>query len=468
MVYIWPWPKGTRISQNFGSSPGGVNPAGGHTGIDAALPVGTPLRAPADGVIEWADWCTDPTGSDNPWLLTNGGGIVVVLNCGAGKPNFLLAHLSRTDLNKGDRVKQGQVIGFSGNTGAWTTGPHCHFEAMADGYNIRSSTYGRTNPGLFCTSYWEDLVSVAPQGNVTVPLKPNERKAGASPVNQRSAPKVSAPIVRVIPAGSKEVWLGYVRGDSVTAGGRTSNLWFKDALGYASILFFDPYGTAGLADLTPKPTAPAPTPTTPEYDFVLDFQVINGVKVEKFPAHWDNYGTEFPAKPAKAVLHWWGDPAIKPGIAGLIADFSVNSTGKSAHFGVSDTRIIQFVSLADRAFHAGAGGNDWVGIEVDPMVLEKDADGKPTARALKIRANVIALLTLLKTKYGYELPLTLHKNVPGAATSCSGLVLADFALPVPPVTPPTIPTVPTAPVDDIGTLRRFFEWLINLFMNRNK
>ena len=44
MTYVWPWPKGTRISQEFGTHPGGVNPTGGHTGIDGVLPVGTPLR----------------------------------------------------------------------------------------------------------------------------------------------------------------------------------------------------------------------------------------------------------------------------------------------------------------------------------------------------------------------------------------------------------------------------------------
>ena len=51
MPYIYPWPKGTTISQYFGQNPGGVNPSGGHTGMDAALDVGTPLRSPCDGVV---------------------------------------------------------------------------------------------------------------------------------------------------------------------------------------------------------------------------------------------------------------------------------------------------------------------------------------------------------------------------------------------------------------------------------
>ena len=80
---IWPWPKGTTITQEFGSFPGGVNPSGGHTGKDAALSVGTPLRAPFDGVIVFEGWANL---NNNAFLLTDGGGICVVLDGGDGKP----------------------------------------------------------------------------------------------------------------------------------------------------------------------------------------------------------------------------------------------------------------------------------------------------------------------------------------------------------------------------------------------
>lgn len=456
MTYIWPWPKGTRISQPYGTNPGGVNPSGGHTGIDAAVPYGTPLRAPADGAVEWADWCRSPNGSDNPWLLTVGGGIAVVINAGAGKPNFIFAHLSRTDLNKGQRVKQGDIIGYSGNTGKWTTGPHCHFETMIDGYNIKSSTYGRHDPASVCSAYWEDIVSLQPASSGT-----RYWTAGRDNVNQRAAPNTSSPVVRIIKAGSKEVWTGYVRGETVAG----TDIWYMDGLGYASAAFFDPSVTTGLPDRTPvaePPPASVETPTapvTPKYDFVLDFNKLNGIMVEKIPAHWDNYGEEFPAAPAKAVLHWWNAPAVNPSLSSVINEFTAVSTSKSAHFIVSDTRIIQCVSLADRAFHAGPGGNDWIGIEVDPRATEKNPDGSYTFRARTIQANVKELLAALRTRYGYQLGLTLHKDVPGAATSCSGLDLADYD-----ITPP--PAAPAPAGDDIGTLRRFFEWLIALFMAR--
>lgn len=458
MTYIWPWPKGTRISQAYGTNPGGVNPAGGHTGVDAALPVGTPLRAPADGVIEWADWCRTIGGTDNPWLLTVGGGICVVLNAGAGKPNFLFAHLSRTDLNKGDRVKQGDIIGFSGNTGKWTTGPHCHFEVMLDGYHIKSSTYGRHNPANVCSAYWEDLSSLQPASSGI-----RYWTAGKDNVNQRAAPNTSSPVVRIIKAGSKETWTGYVRGETVAG----TDIWYCDDLGYASAAFFDPSVTTGLPDRTPvakpptPPSEPPTAPVTPTYDFVLDFNKVNGIMVEKIPAHWDNYGEEITYKPAKAVLHWWNSLENRPAMDSVINEFCKISTSKSAHFIVSDDRIVQCVALSDRAFHAGAGGNDWIGIEVDPRATEKNPDGTPTARALKIQANVRELLAELRTRYGYQLGLTLHKDVPGAATACSGLVLADYD-----ITPPPAPPAPAPVTDDVGTLRRFFEWLIAQFLAR--
>ena len=53
-------------------------------------------------------------------------------------------------------------------------------------------------------------------------------------------------------------------------------------------------------------------------------------------------------------------------------------------FRSADARIAQIVSLKDRAYHAGAEGNSKVGIEVDPRITEKGADGQPTNVALAI------------------------------------------------------------------------------------
>lgn len=491
MVYIYPWAKGTAISQLYGSNPGGVNPSGGHTGMDAVLPIGTPLRAPADAVVRWANWCRTADGSDNPWLLTQGGGICLVLDAGPGKPNFIMAHLSRTDLNPGDHVKQGDIVAYSGNTGTWTTGPHCHFEVMLDGYNIRSSTYGRANPVGVCTAYWDDIVHIqlassdTPLASTGGALRTVTSDVAMVRVSPWSWAAPAAGFPEGIAKGANLAVVGYVKGEDPYGTG--DNAWYKTKSGFYVWANNAGNSVAGLKYLgemkppakpaapAPKPAPvpapapkPAPVPATPKYDFVLDFTKINGITVEKIPAHWDNYGTDFPAKPAKAVCHWWNSLANRPSIESVINEFCYTSTSKSPHFMVSETRIIQVVSLSDRAFHAGPGGNDWVGIEIDPYITEKGSDGKPTARALRIQANVRGLLEALKGKFGYQLSLTLHKDVPEASTACSEINLADLDItPAPVPAPVPTPTPEPAPTpSEEAVLRKFSDWLINMFKNR--
>jgi len=107
------WPVRGRISGKFGS--GRVyngRPGGGHSGMDIAAASGTPVRAPASGVVTLADE-----------LYITGG--TILLDHGHGvSSNFL--HLSRMDVSVGDTVEQGQVIGAVGATGR-ATGPHLHW-----------------------------------------------------------------------------------------------------------------------------------------------------------------------------------------------------------------------------------------------------------------------------------------------------------------------------------------------------
>ena len=465
MPYIWPWPKATAISQEFGTNPGGVNPVGGHTGTDGACPLGTPLRAPADGTIVFEGWANL---NNNPFLLTDGGGIVIVLDAGPGNPAFILGHLNQSLVNRGDTVKQGDIIAYSGNTGKWTTGPHCHFEVLPPVYLLTTSTYGRVNPRVWCSAYWEDLITISPMGSITStedPPLPYQRDS-SSVIRQRSAPDHNAKMVKEWDAGLRFDFGGFTRagtdpygdGNTVWFKGRYSDTWFHSS-------GFSDQGTHDLPDLTPVPPAPTPTPTptpvptAPKYSFDLDFLTLNGISVENIPAHWDNYGEDFPATPAKAVLHWWNSPANRPTLDAVINEFCNISTQKSPHFIVSDDRIIQCVSLSDRAFHAGKGGNDWVGIEIDPFALEKNPDGSYTARALKIQANVKSLLEALRVKYGYKLGTILHKDVPGNNTQCSDLVLADFDIPE--VVVGTTPVPPS--LDEGAVLRKFFDWWVKMY-----
>ncbi|MDR5894581.1 M23 family metallopeptidase [Larsenimonas suaedae] len=103
-----------RISGRFGRQRiYNGTPGAPHSGMDIAAPEGTPIKAPASGVITFAD----------PNLYLTGG--TVLLDHGFGiSSNFL--HLSRLNVAVGDHVEQGQIIGRVGSTGR-ATGPHLHW-----------------------------------------------------------------------------------------------------------------------------------------------------------------------------------------------------------------------------------------------------------------------------------------------------------------------------------------------------
>lgn len=84
-----------------------------HNGVDLRSTVGTHVYAVSDGIVMEA--------KDNP----SGYGLYVALY----HDDFgsLYAHLSELLVKKGQQVKAGDIIGYSGNTGA-STGPHLHFE----------------------------------------------------------------------------------------------------------------------------------------------------------------------------------------------------------------------------------------------------------------------------------------------------------------------------------------------------
>ena len=118
--------NGARLSSSFGMRKHpilGYNKM--HRGTDFAAPEGTPIMASGDGVIIKAGWC-------------GGGG-----NCVKIKHNktyqTVYAHMKNfSNLSiPGNRVKQGQIIGYVGSTGL-STGPHLHYEVIENGKKINS------------------------------------------------------------------------------------------------------------------------------------------------------------------------------------------------------------------------------------------------------------------------------------------------------------------------------------------
>ena len=106
----------TRVSSTFGKRKHPIHKRWKmHNGIDFAAPTGTPIRATGDGVVEHIG-------------RKGGFGKTIILR----HPNnikTLYAHQSRfaKGLKRGDRVAQGETIGYVGSTG-WSTGPHLHYE----------------------------------------------------------------------------------------------------------------------------------------------------------------------------------------------------------------------------------------------------------------------------------------------------------------------------------------------------
>jgi len=112
MEYRQPFSGSYQITQKYGEK----DTSAFHTGIDYALPVGTPVLASEDGTVVFAGW--DKTGYGNTVIIRHPDGNAT-----------LNAHLAAPlKVKVGDKVKKSQVIGFSGSTGN-STGPHLHFEA---------------------------------------------------------------------------------------------------------------------------------------------------------------------------------------------------------------------------------------------------------------------------------------------------------------------------------------------------
>ncbi len=97
-----------------------------HEGVDISNTVGTPVVAPADGLVSY----TGPLG---------GFGNVISIDHGHRISTFY-GHLHRQRVSQGQRVRRGDVIAFVGTTGR-ATGPHLHYEIQVNGSAVDPSKY---------------------------------------------------------------------------------------------------------------------------------------------------------------------------------------------------------------------------------------------------------------------------------------------------------------------------------------
>jgi murein DD-endopeptidase MepM/ murein hydrolase activator NlpD len=97
-----------------------------HEGMDIAAQTGTPVMAPADGVVIRAGF---GTGYGNVVELSHGYGIKTIFG-----------HNSRLNVKIGQRVKRGDVISYVGDSGS-STGPHLHYEVRLNGLPVNPVRY---------------------------------------------------------------------------------------------------------------------------------------------------------------------------------------------------------------------------------------------------------------------------------------------------------------------------------------
>jgi murein DD-endopeptidase MepM/ murein hydrolase activator NlpD len=114
------WPVDGQLIGSFGKR---SDPFSGeqawHYGVDLSAPIGSPIRAAADGTVVDASY--------------SGGGYgrLVVIDHGGGVQTFY-AHLSRIDVIAGQGVRRGEIVGALGRSGR-VTAPHLHYEVRIGG-----------------------------------------------------------------------------------------------------------------------------------------------------------------------------------------------------------------------------------------------------------------------------------------------------------------------------------------------
>lgn len=118
------WPVQGQISRGFSEK------KGGHKGIDIAVARETPVRAAGDGTVDFA-------GQDEVF------GYMIIINHGSGISS-LYGHNSSLTAARGETVRKGQIIAYSGSSGR-SSAPHLHFEI---------SRYGKqTDPLTFLSEH---------------------------------------------------------------------------------------------------------------------------------------------------------------------------------------------------------------------------------------------------------------------------------------------------------------------------
>ncbi|MFZ4524115.1 MAG: M23 family metallopeptidase [Chlorobium sp.] len=110
-----------------------------HSGIDISTSEGTKIETTGDGIVAFSGY-------------DKGYGQKITINHGYGY-RTIYAHLSKSLVRQGQKVKRGDIIALSGNTGV-STGPHLHYEVLKNNVKVNPTAYffDETNPDKFITT----------------------------------------------------------------------------------------------------------------------------------------------------------------------------------------------------------------------------------------------------------------------------------------------------------------------------
>jgi len=144
-----------RVTSSYGMRQHPVyNREAMHGGIDFGTPVGTPVYATADGVVEWA-----------AHHQSSGYGKMVRIIHNYGF-STVYGHLEDFEVASGNYVRRGDLLGYSGNTGV-STGPHLHYEVRHLNRRLDPATFLRWSISEYDILFanedrveWESLVEI--------------------------------------------------------------------------------------------------------------------------------------------------------------------------------------------------------------------------------------------------------------------------------------------------------------------
>lgn len=155
------------ISQRYRDNSTAYNLGAGHGAIDIAAPIGSTVVAPEDGTVVFDGWVWDLSGGPNDWAARwylikpargdtrGGGGICTIIRNSAGS-HWGMFHASQSFMYPGQKVKKGQRIQLSGDTGI-ATGPHSHINLWPARPNWQNGFFGAIDPEPYLTERFAPL-----------------------------------------------------------------------------------------------------------------------------------------------------------------------------------------------------------------------------------------------------------------------------------------------------------------------